>query len=159
MERCPDWILIKQAYLFVHDGYTVRVRLNLLADESGNLTGVSAFLGAKGPRIFEKREEYETEIPPAFASKIIDEATFVVVKKRHSMLLDGLPWEIDVFEGMNLGIVIAEIEIANSTTDSDALMLDDIELPDWIGREIINEPQFDNENLAVTPFATWSERS
>ncbi|MBD3563443.1 adenylate cyclase, partial [Planktothrix sp. FACHB-1355] len=50
--------------------------------------------------------------------------------------------------GENQGLIIAEVEL----TDENQV----IELPDWIGAEVSNEPRYFNANLAKYPFNKWT---
>ena len=58
-------------------------------------------------------------------------------------------WELDVFEGANNGLVIAEIELV----DAD----EEIELPEWVGAEVSDDPKYYNLNLALNPMKFRSE--
>jgi CYTH domain-containing protein len=50
-------------------------------------------------------------------------------------------WEIDVYEGAHLGLVVAEIELKNAS--------DEFPLPVWVGREITGEQSYSNQILAM----------
>lgn len=56
-------------------------------------------------------------------------------------------WEVDIFRGVNQGLVIAEIELPSEDYK--------IELPDFIGKEVTNDPRYHNSYLAKMPFSTW----
>ena len=60
-------------------------------------------------------------------------------------------WEIDVFSGDNLGLIIAEVELKDVDQP--------IELPSWIGREVTAQPQYYNSFLVQQPFNAWSLRA
>ncbi|RUM36671.1 MAG: adenylate cyclase, partial [Desulfobulbus sp.] len=51
------------------------------------------------------------------------------------------------FFGENKGLVIAEIELATENQPFDK--------PDWIGREVSDDPRYFNACLAQTPFSRW----
>ena len=53
-------------------------------------------------------------------------------------------WEIDEFLDENAGLIVAEIELP----DEDA----PFERPDWLGREVSNDPRYFNSNLVRHPF-------
>ena len=57
-------------------------------------------------------------------------------------------WEVDEFDGLNQGLVVAEIELENEN--------EIVELPDWIGEEVTDEPRYYNSNLASKPYSEWS---
>ncbi|MGD8616310.1 MAG: adenylate cyclase, partial [Gammaproteobacteria bacterium] len=56
-------------------------------------------------------------------------------------------WEVDVFEGANAGLVIAEIELGDEQQP--------FARPDWLGREVSDDPRYYNMNLCRRPFSQW----
>ena len=58
-----------------------------------------------------------------------------------------LAWEVDVFSGENLGLIIAEIELLHPDQH--------IDLPPWIGTEITGQQQYYNSSLVQRPYRTW----
>ena len=56
-------------------------------------------------------------------------------------------WEIDVFSGENLGLVVAEIELLDENHQ--------IELPPWIGSEVTGQDRYYNGTLAQHPYSSW----
>ena len=75
----------------------------------------------------------------------------IIEKTRHVVPYGNLAWEIDVFSGENLGLIIAEIELK----DVDQA----VEMPDWVGREVTAQPQYYNSFLVQQPFSAWSLRA
>ena len=59
----------------------------------------------------------------------------------------NLTWEIDIFEGDNTGLMVAEIEIPSSDYD--------LILPDWVGEEVTHDMRYTNVQLNLHPFNTW----
>ena len=55
-----------------------------------------------------------------------------IEKTRHIVKADGHVWEIDVFEGANHGLVLAEVELQSED--------EQIVLPSWIGIEVSDDP-------------------
>jgi adenylate cyclase len=53
-------------------------------------------------------------------------------------------WEVDVFEGENAGLIIAEVELAHEQQALD--------LPPWVGREITQDERYYNSRLVHLPF-------
>jgi adenylate cyclase len=51
--------------------------------------------------------------------------------------------DLDVFEGVHAGLIIAEVEF---TSENDCLAFNP---PDWFGVEITGDPHFSNRHLAV----------
>ena len=73
---------------------------------------------------------------------------YEVCKKRHIVSYAGKTWEIDVFEGVNAGLVLAEIELENES--------ETFEMPPWIGIEVTGKCEYYNAALAQHP---WTMRS
>jgi adenylate cyclase len=95
-----------------------------------------------------RRLEFEYEIPFADADALFDlREGGIVAKLRYKLAWQGLVWEIDVFEGENRGLAIAEIELP----DENKLF----ERPPWLGPEITADPRYSNASLAITPFGRW----
>jgi adenylate cyclase len=58
-----------------------------------------------------------------------------------------LTWEIDVFEGRNTGLVVAEVELRHEKQS--------VQLPQWVGQEITSQNRYSNASLALRPFRSW----
>ena len=58
-----------------------------------------------------------------------------------------MTWEIDVFNGRNSGLVMAEIELSHPDQQ--------IELPDWVGAEVTFDQRYGNSSLSNRPISTW----
>jgi adenylate cyclase len=130
---------IRQAYLTAGDKASVRVRI------SDNNT---ATLTVKSRPVKLRRLELEYDIPTLEAEALIALRQGSVVEKRRYQLPCGdLTWEVDVFSGENLGLVIAEIELRHEHQH--------IDLPPWIGLEVTGRPQFYNGFLAQRSFSSW----
>jgi adenylate cyclase len=67
-----------------------------------------------------------------------------VSKVRHIVVDHDLTWEIDVFEGTNAGLIIAEVELKKINQN--------IRLPDWVGHEMSGGARFSNSHLAKRPY-------
>ena len=104
-----------------------------LSHDQGAKNGVSRF-------------EYEYEIPVEDAAEMLDRLCErpLIEKLCHSVSVNGREWVIDVFEGDNAGLVVAEIELADETQA--------IELPVWVGEEESDDPRYLNVNLAKHPY-------
>ncbi len=128
-----------QGYLTGAGEVTLRVRL----------AGDKAFLTIKGPPVGISRSEYEYPIPPQDAKEML--ATLarggMVAKYRHHVEYAGKLWEVDVFKGANAGLVMAEIELASPE--------EEFAIPEWIEREVSDDPSYSNRALASYP---WSKR-
>ena len=129
----------RQGYLAVNDRCGVRVRLQ---DDQAWLTIKSATLDVR-------RQEYEYTVPPADAREMLDTLCGgrTLSKTRHFVEHDGDLWEIDVFDGDNEGLVLAEIEL----TDVDQSFA----RPDWLGEEVSGDARYHNSSLAARPYKRW----
>jgi CYTH domain-containing protein len=122
---------LRQGYLAREDGVSVRVRV---ADDTARLT-------IKGPGGL-VRPEFEYDVPARDAEDMLALlcAGRSLAKTRHEVPLDGLLWEVDVFEGTLAGLMIAEVELPAADHA--------LRLPTWAGREITTDPRYANAALA-----------
>ena len=129
----------RQGYLSTVKERTVRVRA----------AGEHGFLTIKGITVGAVRSEFEYEIPRADADQMLDELCErpLIEKTRHEVEVDGLTWEIDVFAGVNDGLIVAEIELEAEAQE--------IDLPEWVGVEVTHDPRYFNSNLIAHPFSEW----
>ncbi len=130
---------ITQGYIAVGPPTAVRVRI---ADGA-------AILNIKKATLDLERAEFEFSIPLEEGEAILDSLCegHIIQKTRYMLPEDGFLWEIDVFEGSNAGLVVAEIELE----DVD----DKIPKPDWLGEEISDDPRYLNSSLTMHPYTTW----
>lgn len=96
------------------------------------------------------RQEYEYEIPLHDAEEILKTlcGDVIIEKTRYYVPFDRHLWEIDIFEGQNAGLEIAEIELGDIN--------ESFEVPDWIGPEVSHNEQYYNIYLLNNPFKMWS---
>lgn len=127
-----------QGYLQSSARLSVRVRV----------AGEHAFLTVKGPVKGFSRSEYEYEIPRPDAERMLAELCGAVVEKnRYHVQFAGRLWEVDVFEGANAGLAVAEIELESEDAQ--------FELPDFAGEEVTGVRRYYNGALAERPFSSW----
>ena len=134
----------RQGYLNSAEERTVRVRT---AEDK-------AFLTIKGLTVGATRAEYEYEIPPVDAERMLcDFCNGVVEKVRHYVPVAGCTFEVDEFLGENAGLVVAEIEL----TAIDQVF----PRPPWLGRDVTDRLRYYNLNLLEHPYSRWdvAERS
>lgn len=147
--RSDDWKSLvtrtrslRQAYLTKNGRLTVRVRID--GNESGTLT-------IKGARSGLERHEYEYAIPLRDAEELmLQREGSIISKVRHIVPMDGFNWEIDVFDGENTGLIIAEIELDQADRTFDR--------PVWLGDEVTGDRRYYNADLAMSPYTSWSRR-
>jgi CYTH domain-containing protein len=94
------------------------------------------------------RFEWEKEIP-------VDEALMllklcgggVIDKVRHLVPYEGHVFEVDVFHGMNEGLVVAEVELKSED--------EEFSRPQWLGEEVTSDVRYRNSMLLKHPFTKW----
>ncbi len=127
-----------QGYLSSAKERTVRVRRE----------GERAVLTVKGPTRGVTRLELEYPIPLEDAVAMFELCEKPLIEKvRHEEVHGGHTWEIDVFEGDNAGLVVAEVELADEATA--------VEPPPWVIREVSHDPRYYNANLIANPYKNW----
>ena len=128
----------KQGYLSTQKERTARVRVS----------GQQAYLTIKGPSHGASRLEFEYKIPVNDALEILELCEKPIIEKtRYIVQYKKLKWEIDEFEGVNKGLILAEIELTHEDQK--------IELPEWIGDEVTGNPDYYNASLIKKPFSKW----
>ena len=102
----------------------------------------STLLTMKGPRVRATAVELEWQIERARGEEVFRLGDFPSIKKtRYNWRAnDGMLWEVDEFEGVLSGLVLAEVELQSEETP--------IEIPSWVGREITGEGSLSNAALA-----------
>lgn len=132
---------IIQAYLGLSPSPTVRIRM----------AGDQAFLTIKGRSKTIARPEFEYEVPSKDAMEMLKLAISEPVEKtRFKIWHQGFLWEVDLFEGKNQGLVMAEIELKSE--------LQEFPLPDWILKEVTGDERFYNSYLSIHPFEEWNDK-
>lgn len=125
---------IVQGYLSRNPERVVRIRIK---DDKGYITikGNNNESGAT-------RFEWEKEIPVEEARQLLKLCEPGVIDKTRHLIknTDGKHiWEVDVFNGNNEGLVIAEIELDDEN--------DAFDRPSWLGKEVTGDQRYYNSNL------------
>jgi adenylate cyclase len=130
---------IRQGYLAVGPPVAVRIRV---AD--GN-----AILNIKKATLDIVRDEFEYPIALDDAETMLEHLCegFLIEKTRYKVDHAGKCWEVDVFEGVNAGLVVAEIELQSAT--------ETFVRPPWLGKEVSGDPRYLNSRLSRLPFSQW----
>ena len=133
--------LFRQGYILGSETASVRVRIE----------GDTARLNIKSATLGIRRSEYEYEIPLQDAIELLDTLCQqpLIEKTRYKVPYHGHLWEIDVFAAENEGLIVAEVELR----DEQEKPL----LPDWIGKEVSDEPRYYNVCLVKHPYKLWKE--
>lgn len=131
-------VQIRQGYLQTEPDKTIRVRTK----------ANQGFITVKGKTKGASRLEFEYEIPIADANELLDKfCSNLIEKMRHYVIHNGKTWEVDVFSGLNAGLIVAEIEL---TSEEETYTL-----PSWVTENVTNDVKYANSNLAIMPFAKW----
>ncbi len=139
LPRAPQWLdqcrcePIEQGYLALEDETEVRLRrrgeCHLITVKRGN---------------GREREEREAQIPKEAFDELwpLTEGRRVS-KVRHYRQSEAGCFEIDVYSGGLDGLITAEIEFDTASAG------EHFSPPDWLGRELTDEPGWANRDLAV----------
>ena len=112
------------------------------------ILGNKGFLTIKSKVTGITRHEFEYEIPITDAQQLIKLFGHnVIEKKRYLIPYKNHTWEVDVFSGLNQGLIVAEIELESEQ--------EQFELPAWIDKEVTGELKYYNNNLQKHPFCQW----
>ena len=126
---------LRQGYLSANSKATVRIRI---------LDDARAVLTLKGPTVGISRTEFEYDVPLEEGLALLEMARPNVVEKRRYLVPHGgLTWEVDVFEGVHLGLVMAEVELSSADQQ--------VDLPGWAGREVSLDDRYANASLSRNP--------
>ncbi|MCC6808192.1 MAG: CYTH domain-containing protein [Deltaproteobacteria bacterium] len=128
-----------QGYLSTNKERTVRVRI----------AGEQAFLTIKGLTVGTARAEFEYAIPVPDAAEMLKSLCEqpIIEKTRYKVEHGGLTWEIDEFDGVNKGLIVAEVELSSEGQS--------IDKPSWAGADVSDDRRYFNSNLISKPFTTW----
>ena len=132
VSKALESIKIKQGYISSSDGKVVRVRT----------FNDKAYLTVKYRKSQLSRGEFEYEIPFCDAVDLIENACGNVVldKTRYIYMYNNKKWEIDIFEGKNKGVILAEIEL---DSEDEAFLK-----PDFVLDEVTGDKRYSNHNMA-----------
>ena len=131
----------RQGYLANSEGASVRVRV---ADGKGYLNIKSMTLGIR-------RHEFEYMIPVEEAGEMLAQLCVgaLIEKVRYRVKHGRHVWEVDVFEGDNEGLIVAEIELDHEGEAFD--------IPSWVGQEVSHDARYYNVCLARHPYREWRD--
>ncbi|WP_085885852.1 CYTH domain-containing protein [Oceanibacterium hippocampi] len=131
--------VISQGYLAEQGTLSIRIRRY----------GERGILTIKKGQDARRRMEFEYDVPLAEAEQMLQELcpSPPLSKTRYRVPHDGRTWEVDVFHGVNEGLVMAEIEFGEGEEIG--------ALPDWAGREVTDDRRYLNGSLYKSPWSTW----
>ncbi|MBP6038653.1 MAG: CYTH domain-containing protein [Flavobacterium sp.] len=131
---------IVQGYLNSNPERTVRIRIK----------GTQGFITIKGKGNDSgtTRFEWEKEIEVTEAEQLLLLCEDGVIDKvRHEIPFGKHLYEVDVFEGDNKGLIIAEIELEDEN--------ESFEKPNWLGVEVTGDDRYYNASLSVSSYKNW----
>ena len=129
-----------QAYLNSSmDEWSTRVRL--IDNKKAYLTLKSSLNGLIN-------YEFEYSIPLKDAIELIKLSKHKITKTRYHLKINNKNWVVDVFNGSNFALKIAEIELNHES--------EEIQVPAWCGKEITGIKSLSNASLAKTPISKVS---
>ena len=134
---------ITQGYLCAMPDRTVRIRIK----------GNKGFITIKGKSDENglSRFEWEKEITTDDAVQLLRLCDVGVIDKiRYEVEFEGKTFEVDVFDGENQGLVVAEIELKEA---SEVFIR-----PDWLGEEVTGDVRYYNSMLSRHPYSTWENK-
>jgi CYTH domain-containing protein len=73
----------------------------------------------------------------------------VITKTRYCVPVGAHVFEVDVFEGANAGLIVAEVELE----DPDEYF----EKPAWLGQEVTGDPKYYNAQLSINTYDQWHD--
>lgn len=137
IEQAFQKSFIAQGYLNSCPERNVRVRIK---GEKGFIT-----VKGMGDESGVKRFEWEKEIALFDAKMLLELCEKTIIEKtRYDVKCGNHIIEVDVFEGENSGLIVAEIELENEN--------DLFEKPNWLGKEVTGVTKYYNSYLSKNPF-------
>ena len=131
---------IAQGYLNSAPERTVRIRIK---DNKGFIT-IKGKGDATGTTRFEWEKKIDLEEAEALLNLcetgVIDKTRYLIPKGKHT-------FEVDIFEGKNKGLVMAEIELSDAN--------ETFEKPIWLAEEVTGDERYYNAYLSKKPFMKW----
>ena len=129
-----------QAYLNSSiDEWATRIRV--IGNKKGYITLKSSINGFKN-------YEFEYSIPLKDAVELIKLSKYKITKTRYQLKINNKIWVVDLFDGSNFSLKIAEIELKSES--------EEIQVPSWCGKEITGLKLLSNASLAKIPISELS---
>lgn len=123
---------IKQGYLVKSIDKTIRIRIS----------DKQAYITIKTKKVDLACGEYEYEIPFKDGKQLLKMCgNHIIEKTRYDIMYKDMIWEVDVFNGLNKGLVMAEVELKSAKQK--------IELPLWVGVEVSHDKRYTNAYISA----------
>jgi len=145
-EDWKDQIILSQGFSQAYlnssaDEWVTRVRI--IDNKKGYITLKSSINGFIN-------YEFEYSIPIKDAIELIKLSKYKITKTRYQLKINKRNWIVDLFDGSNSPLKIAEIELNDES--------EEIKVPSWCGKEITGIKSLSNASLAKTPISELSVR-
>ena len=129
-----------QAYLnSSFDEWATRVRI---------IDNKTAYIALKSSKNGLINYEFEYSIPIQDAIELIKLSKYKITKTRYQLKINNKNWIVDLFDGLNSPLKIAEIELEDES--------EEIQVPSWCSDEITGIKSLSNASLAKTPISKLS---
>ena len=131
---------IRQAYLNSSvDEWATRIRI---------INNNAAYITLKSSLNGLVNNEFEYSIPIKDAIELIKLSKYKIIKTRYQLKINNKTWVVDLFDGSNFSLKIAEIELISES--------EEIQVPSWCGKEITGLKLLSNASLAKIPISELS---
>lgn len=142
-----DWRQQVQRSEYLAQGYLGGTRASVRVRVSGN----EAWLNIKSQTRGTTRLEFEYPIPRADADTMLAQLADgpVISKTRHHVAIGTHLFEIDEFDGDNLGLIVAEVELQSAD--------ESFPRPNWLGAEVTEDLRYYNLSLVKHPYSKWTQ--
>lgn len=131
---------IVQGYLNSNPERTVRIRIK---GNKGYIT-----IKGKSNETGTTRLEWEKEISLNEAEQLLTLCENGIIDKiRYEIPVGNHFYEVDIFTGVNNGLIIAEIELQSEN--------EWFEKPNWLDIEVTQDERYYNSYLSNNPFSKW----
>ena len=144
--EATERVVMRQGYLSTEPERVVRVRLSKELNSGRH----EAYLTIKGQSTDNglSRVEWEQAIDFKEAEQLLDLCLhYPIEKTRYLVPSDEYVFEVDVFEGHNKGLIVAEIELPEAGAEFTS--------PKWLGAEVTHDGKYANAALTEHPFSAW----
>lgn len=132
-----------QGFLNTHPDRTVRVRI---LEDTGFLT-----IKGRSNETGTSRFEWEHVLSLGDANNLLALCEAPLMEKyRYCVPFGGHIFEVDEFQGVNQGLVVAEVELL---AEEETVLK-----PEWLGIEVTGRNKYYNSQLIKNPYTTWDKK-
>ncbi|MEL7630524.1 CYTH domain-containing protein [Pectobacterium aroidearum] len=138
-ERVVDQIRIRQGYL-TSDNTVNSIRVRTVGKEAWITIKSVGYL---------KRQEFEYKIPFEEGQQMLDDLCpgYITEKIRYRVLEKEIMYEVNIFEGVNAGLSMVEVELSRED--------EIIQIPSWVGQEVTHDSRYYGAFIGDNPYTLW----